>query len=80
MEKLNKEYIELLNGDERPSHKFWTLYERMNKDKKKPGVCLEMIRQDVVLCLASLINDGAISYADLDGFSEETIEVVKHIQ
>lgn len=79
MEKLNKEYIELLNGDESSSHKFWKLYERMNKDKKKPGVCLEMRRQDVVLYLARLINDDAISYADLEGFSEETIEVVKHL-
>ena len=79
MEKLNKEYIELLNGDESSSHKFWMLYERMNKDKKKPGVCLEMRRQDVVFCLARLINDDAISYADLEGFSEETIEVVKHL-
>ena len=79
MEKLNKEYIELLNGDESSSHKFWKLYERMNKDKKKPGVCLEMRRQDVVLYLAGLINDDAISYADLEGFSEETIEVVKHL-
>jgi hypothetical protein len=79
MEKLIKEYIELLNGDESSSHKFWKLYKRMNKDKKKPGVCLEMRRQDVVLCLARLTNDDTISYADLEGFSEETSEVVKHL-
>jgi hypothetical protein len=29
MEKLIKEYIELLNGDESSSHKFWKLYERI---------------------------------------------------
>ncbi len=79
IEKLNKEYIELLNGDESSSHRFWKLYERMNKDKKKPGVCLEMRKQDVVLCLARLINDNAISYSDLEGFNEDTIEVVKHL-
>jgi hypothetical protein len=33
----------------------------------------------VVLCLARLINDDTISNADLEGFSEETIEVVKHL-
>lgn len=32
----------------------------------------------MVLYLARLINDGVVSYADLEGFSEETIEVVKH--
>ena len=79
MDKLNKEYIELLNGDGNPSHKFWRLYERIKKDKKKPGVCLEMRMQDMVLDLARLINDGVISYADLEGFSEETIEVAKRL-
>ena len=61
------------------SHKFWRLYELMKKDKKKPGVCLEMRMQDMVLDLARLINDGVISYADLEGFSEETIEVAKRL-
>lgn len=79
MEKLNNEYIELLNGDGSPSHKFWRLDERIKKDKKKPGVCLEMKKQDMVLDLVRLINDGVISYADLEGFSEETIEVAKHL-
>lgn len=37
MGKLNKEYIELLNGDESSSQKFWKLYERMNKDNPISG-------------------------------------------
>lgn len=34
MYKLNKEYIELLNGDGNPSHKFWKLDERIRKTRK----------------------------------------------
>ena len=34
MDKLNKEYIELLTGDGRPSEKFWALEERIRNDKK----------------------------------------------
>lgn len=29
MDKLNKEYIELLNGDKLPSEKFWELEKRI---------------------------------------------------
>ncbi len=43
MDKLNKEYIELLNGDKLPSEKFWELEKRIKNDKKSAGVMLEMI-------------------------------------
>ena len=44
MDKLNKEYIDLLNGDGRPSEKFWALEERIRNDKKDTGVQLRMSR------------------------------------
>ena len=44
MDKLNKEYIELLNGDKLPSEKFWELEKRIKNDKKSAGVMLEMTR------------------------------------
>ena len=34
MDKLNKEYIELLSGKGSPSEKFWALEERIRNDKK----------------------------------------------
>ena len=34
MDKLNKEYIELLNGEGKPSEKFWALDERIPIIKK----------------------------------------------
>ncbi len=38
MERLNREYIELLNTDEEASEKFWKLDKRIRNDKKKCGV------------------------------------------
>ena len=38
MEKLVKEYIEMLSNDDKPaSEKFWELEERIKKDKKEIG-------------------------------------------
>lgn len=77
MDKLTKEYIALLQDDDAPSSKFWALDERIRNDKRKPGVRLELNKRDVDMDIVRLINDGAISFEDLDGFSEELIERVK---
>lgn len=37
MDRLNKEYIELISGEGNASEKFWALEERINKDKKNKG-------------------------------------------
>ncbi|WP_028043659.1 hypothetical protein [Candidatus Stoquefichus massiliensis] len=42
MDKLNKEYIELLSEDINPSEKFWDLNKRIKEDKEKVGVCAQM--------------------------------------
>lgn len=42
MERLVKEYIDMLNGTGNASDKFWELEERIKKDKKHPGVMLEL--------------------------------------
>ena len=44
IDRLNKEYIELLSEDAKPSVKFWKLDERIKEDRKKTGVLLEMNR------------------------------------
>ena len=41
MERLVIEYKDLFKGDENASDKFWKLEERINKDKKHPGVMPE---------------------------------------
>lgn len=77
MDKLNKEYIELLNADVNASDKFWELEKRIRKDKRKPGVILEMSKQDLVIDLVSLINDNVIGMEDLEEFSDGLKETVK---
>ena len=76
MEKLNQEYIRLLSADGDASEKFWKLEERIRQDKIKPGVCLELEKQNVAVDLANLILDGTITKEDLKGFSPELQEFV----
>ncbi len=46
----------------------------MREDKKSGGVVMRMSRANMDLNLLSLLSDGVISTAELDGFSEETAE------
>ena len=74
MERLNREYIALLSRTGPASEKFWELERRMREDKRRGGVVMRMSRNDMELNLLSLLSDGVISTAELDGFSEELRE------
>ena len=76
MNKLNKEYIELLRGEGRPSEKFWTLEERIRNDKKDTGVQLKMSRSNCIPNIISLLNEEVITMEDLDEFSDELKETI----
>jgi len=76
MDRLNKEYIELLSEDINPSEKFWRLDKRIKEDRKKTGVQLEMSRSNLIYNIISLISDGAISFEDLEEFSDELKETI----
>ncbi len=76
MNRLNKEYIKLLSEDANPAEKFWRLDKKIKEDRKKTGVQLEMSRSKLIYNIISLINDGAISFEDLDEFSDELKETV----
>lgn len=76
MDKLNKEYIELLREDVDPSEKFWKLNKRIKEDRQKTGVQLEMSRSKFISNIVSLIVDGAISFENLEEFSDELKETV----
>lgn len=78
MDKLNKEYIELLSEDANPSEKFWQLNKRIKEDRKKAGVQLEMSRSKLIYNIISLINEGAISFEDLEEFSDELKETIDY--
>ena len=71
MERLVKEYNDMLNGNGNASDKFWELEERIKKDKKHPGVMLELSKGNMIFDIVALINSGVITTADLEGFSDE---------
>lgn len=78
MEKLCKEYIELLSSEEDASTKFWDLEKRIRKDKKDSGVMVEeMSRSNMDIHIMNLLVEKAIALEDLAEFSEEFQERMK---
>ena len=80
MEKLIKEYVDYLNGDEPASTKFWRMEKRIKQDKVSPGVSIELRKKDMVFDLVRLINERVITFDDLEEFSDELREYVEFIQ
>ena len=78
MERLVKEYMDLLEGEENASDKFWKLEERIKKDKKNPGVMLELRKGNMIFDIAALINSGVVTVDDLADFSDELKESVAY--
>ena len=76
MDKLNREYIDLLSEDATPSEKFWRLDKRIKEDIKKTGVQLQMSRSNLISNIILLINEGAINFENLEEFSDELKETV----
>lgn len=79
MEQLVKEYVELLSSPGNASDHFWELEKRIKKDKKHPGVLLEMRKSEAIWDIAIFVGHEVITLEDLDGFSEELIDAVKRI-
>ena len=79
MEHLIREYINLLESEENASDKFWKMEERIRKDKKHPGVMLELSKGNMIFDIVSLINLGVITTSDLDEFSDKLKEDINSI-
>ena len=79
MDRLNKEYIELLSGDESASDKFWKLEERISRDRKHPGVIIPIRKSEMLYDIVILIRNGVIDVQDLEDFSEELKQQVQII-
>ena len=79
MEKLTKEYIELLSSDKIASEKFWELEGRIKMDKRRPGVSIRLEKSEMIYHIVMLIRDGAITTEDLGDFSDELKEEVQRI-
>lgn len=76
MEKLIKEYSDILNEKKLASEKFWKIESCINEDKRKPGVKIEMRRSEMVNNIIALLNDNVIFLDDLSDFSDELKETV----
>ena len=76
MEKLVKEYADYLCSDLPASTKFWEIEKRIKRDRKTPGVCIELRKSDMFWDIAELINDKVISMDDLEEFSKDLKEAV----
>lgn len=80
MDRLNKEYIALLSSYKgNPSDRFWKLEERIRRDKKHPGVTIEMRKSSAFFDIAALISLKVITIDDLADFSDTLKEAVKII-
>lgn len=79
MGRLVSEYMEVLNGEGNASDKFWELEERIKKDRKHPGVIVEMSKGNMIFDIVTLINTDVITFEDLEDFSDELKEQVKYI-
>ena len=76
MEKLIASYVKYLQSKEPASTKFWELEKRIKRDRKNPGVLIELKKQDMPFDLIRLIHEGVITINDLDEFSDELKETV----
>lgn len=72
MECLANEYVSLLNNDSMPaSDRFWEHEKRIKKDKKNPGVIIQLKKSDAIWDIATMINLGVITVDDLADFSDD---------
>lgn len=77
MDRLNREYIELLSSEAgNPSDRFWGLIDRIKEDRKSPGVHCKVDRVDLVFLMRDLMYDKVITADDLEGFSEKFKEAI----
>lgn len=64
MDRLNGKYFELLMQESASSTKFWELEKRMNQDKKKAGVRINLSRSTMLMNILSLLKDEVIDMDD----------------
>ena len=76
MERLNREYAEILAGPGNPSDKFWVLERRIRQDRRSPGVQLQLTRTNLISLLVALLADDVITLDDLEGFTQDLLDAL----
>ena len=79
MERLIEGYIQMLQGPENASSRFWQLERKLKSDRVNPGVSLVLDKQEVIQDIVNMIKIGVIAIDDLEGFSEELVDEVKRL-
>lgn len=79
LRRLNKEYIDILKQDKSASEIFWTLEEKIKKDKKSVEVMVIMRRSIMRDIILELIRDNVIEFKDIDEFSDDLKDTVRQI-
>lgn len=74
-----KKMIEIQNKIKNASDKFWELEKRIKKDKKYPGIIMEMSKSEAIWNIVYLIRLGIIEYDDLADFTDDLRLAVKMI-
>ncbi|ACV21564.1 Uncharacterised protein [Slackia heliotrinireducens] len=78
MDKLLKEYAQIIAKDSLPSERWWELEKRVRKDKRNSGVIVEgLSRSKLLSILQNLYADGVIGDEDLKEFSDELQETMR---
>lgn len=77
MERLCKEYVELLSGEGEASERFWNLDKRIKEDKRHTGVQCTLERSEVIAQISELLHDKTITMDELAEFSDELREAVE---
>lgn len=71
IKKLNKEYIEILNGPSSASDNFWLLKKRIDKDSLSEGVIVDASRSKMCNTIMNMLLKKIITTDDIKDFSEE---------
>ena len=77
--RLNKEYIDILKQDKSASEIFWTLEEKIKKDKKSVEVMVIMRRSIMLDIILELIRDNVIEFKDIGEFNDDLKDTVRQI-
>ena len=77
IQKLNKEYIDILSKNNSSAQNFWELENRIRQDKKHPGVILDLRRSTMHMNLMLLLSYEVITFDDLKEFSNELLDELK---
>lgn len=79
LRRLNKEYIDRLKQDKAASEIFWTLEEKIKKDKKSVEVMVIMRRSIMLDDILELIRDNVIEFKDIGEFNDDLKDTVRQI-